>query len=87
MMPHMKKRLFLLIFAVVSVLAPVSSVRAQEEPVVVDGRLQGYIDQKGAPVTVQMDPTSTAVIWLTTAFLGLIALGFMFMNAKRTHLD
>jgi hypothetical protein len=86
----MRKRLFILMFAVMAVLAPVtplSTVLAQDEPVIVDGRLQGYTDAKGAATNVQLDPSGTALIWLTVALLGVIALGFMFMNPKRTHLD
>jgi hypothetical protein len=86
----MKKRLFILMFAAMALLAPVtplSTARAQDEPVIVDGRLQGYVDAKGQPVNVQLDPSGTATIWLVTGLLGVVALGFMFMSSKRTHLD
>lgn len=87
----MTKRLFILMFAVIALVAPVtplSIARADDnEPVIVDGRLQGYTDAKGQPVAVQLDPSGTALIWLTTGLLGVIAVGFMFMTSKRTHLD
>ncbi|HTL31241.1 MAG TPA: hypothetical protein VL282_18560 [Tepidisphaeraceae bacterium] len=85
----MRTRLFVLIVAMMSLLAPVTNVRAAEEgePVIVDGRLKGYIDQKGANVEVQLDPSGTAVIWILTGLLGAVAVGFMFMNPRRTHLD
>jgi hypothetical protein len=87
----MTKRLFILMFAVITLLAPLtplSTARADDnEPVIVDGRLQGYVDAKGTAVGVQLDPSGTALVWLSTAFLGAIAVGFMFMKSKRTHLD
>jgi hypothetical protein len=87
----MRKRLFILMFTVIAVLAPMtplSTVRADDnEPVIVDGRLQGYVDQKGAAVPVQLDPSGTALLWLLSGVLGAITIGFMFMNSKRTHLD
>lgn len=87
----MTKRLFILMFVVIALVAPMtplSMVRADDnEPVIVDGRLQGYTDAKGQPVGVQLEPSGTALIWLTTGLLGAIAIGFMFMTSKRTHLD
>jgi hypothetical protein len=87
----MTKRLFILLFAVVALIAPVtplSTVRAaDDEVVIVDGRLQGYVDGKGQPANVQLEPSGTAVIWLTAGLLGAVAIGFMFMSSKRTHLD
>ena len=60
----MTKRLFILMFAVIAFVAPVtplSMARADDnEPVIVDGRLQGYTDAKGQPVAVQLDPSGTA---------------------------
>ena len=62
------------------VLAP-TSARAQEEEVKVDARLEGY---QG---TVSVENQSTALIWLLFVFLSMIAVGVLFKDAKRTHLD
>jgi hypothetical protein len=66
---------------------PLSTARADDEPVIVDGRLQGYVDAKGQATNVQLEASGTALIWLTVGFLGVVTIGFMFMNPKRTHLD
>ena len=62
------------------VLAP-TSARAQEEEVKVDARLEGY---QG---TVSVENQSTALIWLLFVFLAVVAVGVLFKDAKRTHLD
>jgi hypothetical protein len=36
---------------------------------------------------VLVDNDSTALTWLLLVFLGMVTLGVMFKNAKRTHLD
>ena len=54
---------------------------AEPDKEIVDGRLEGY----GKNVT--LEGGSTALIWLLLVFLGAIAVGVMFKNAKRTHLD
>ena len=64
-----------------AVLSP-SVARAQEEEVKHDARLDGYQSN----VVVQSGD-STALTWLLLVFLGMVALGVMFKNAKRTHLD
>lgn len=89
-MTIMRKQFLTLIFILIAVAAPItpmSSVRAQDPPAIVDGRLQGYNDSKGTPVSVQLEPSGTATTWLMTGLLGAIAMGFIFMNPKRTHLD
>ena len=46
-----------------------------------DGRLEGY----GKPVT--LDAGASALTWLLLIFLGVICLGVLFKNARRSHLD
>lgn len=56
-----------------------SSARADDE-VALDARLEGYatkVDIGG----------STALNWLLLAFLSAVALGVLFKDAKRSHLD
>jgi len=55
---------------------------AQEESPKNDARLEGY----EARVQVESGD-STALTWLLLVFLAMVAMGVMFKNAKRTHLD
>lgn len=61
--------------------APGPALAQDEDEVSVDARLEGY----QGPMTVEND--STALIWLLFVFLGAVALGALFKDAKRTHLD
>ena len=54
---------------------------AQEEEVPRDARLEGY------PQKVHVDNDSPALSYIFLIVLGALALGVMFKNAKRTHLD
>ena len=57
---------------------------AQDQPKTIapyDGRLEGYGKQ------VTLDTGSTALTWMLLIFLGLICLGVLFKNARRSHLD
>jgi len=67
-----------LVLAVV-VLSPVLAFADDEAPV--DARLQGY-KQPMAPT-----PGSTSFQWLCFVGLGIVGMGVMFINAKRSHLD
>jgi 4-hydroxybenzoate polyprenyltransferase len=63
------------------VLVP-NTATAQEEDIKNDARLEGYTSK------VAIDSgDSTALTWLLLVFLAMLALGVMFKNAKRTHLD
>ena len=64
----------------VCLLCPATS-RAQDEGVKYDARLDGY-DAK-----VQVDSDNTALTWIRLVALAAVAMGVMFKNAKRTHLD
>jgi hypothetical protein len=54
---------------------------AQEEEVPRDARLEGY------PTKVHLENDSPALSYIFLIFLGALALGVMFKNARRTHLD
>lgn len=66
--------------AVVMVLACPLSALAQDEREYFDARLEGYQEN------VALD-SSTALTWVVFILLAVVALGGMFKNAKRTHLD
>ena len=68
-------------FTVAALLMP-AVVLAQEEDVKNDARLEGYQTK----VSLESGD-STALTWLLLVFLSMVALGVMFKNAKRTHLD
>ena len=68
-------------FTAVALLMP-AVVLAQEEDVKNDARLEGYQTK----VSLESGD-STALSWLLLVFLAMVALGVMFKNAKRTHLD
>ncbi len=67
-------------FTLLAVLPPAPAL-AQEEEVKRDARLEGYA------TNVSLDSDSTALMWILLVFLGGVALGVMFKNARRTHLD
>jgi hypothetical protein len=82
MMRRMSKRLLALLIVALSVsLAPVSAMADDSAPKSYDGRLDNY----GRQVT--LDSGGTALCYFLFAGLGVIALGGMFRNARRTHLD
>ena len=53
---------------------------SDDDEEVVDGRLYGY------PKKVDLG-SSTALQWVLLMILGVVCIGPLFMNAKRTHLD
>jgi hypothetical protein len=70
-----------LIAAAAAVVLPAAAL-AQEESPKNDARLEGY------EARVQFESgDSTALTWLLLVFLAMVAMGVMFKNAKRTHLD
>ena len=69
------------LLAAAAVLTPIVAL-AQEEDVKHDARLEGYTSN----VALESGD-STALTWLLLVFIAMIALGVMFKNAKRTHLD
>jgi len=58
-----------------------ASSSSDDEPTEYDARLLGY------DKTVQLDSGSTALSWVLLIVLGIVTLGVLFKDAKRTHLD
>ena len=80
--PMIWRKLFLCACLVMTlVLSTPLRVLADEAPEVYDARLQGYKDN------VQLDSGSTALTWLLLIALGVLCLGVLFKDAKRSHLD
>jgi hypothetical protein len=76
------RKLFLfLTLALMFVLSTPLNVLAEDAPEVYDARLQGYAQN------VQLDSGSTALTWLLLIALGVLCLGVLFKDAKRSHLD
>lgn len=74
----------LLVFTAASAAVP---ARAQdEEPAMVDARLEGY-GTREKPVTVSLAPGNTSLTWVLMVVLGALAVGVMFKHTKRSHLD
>ena len=81
LLPVFRSLLFRSIPLLTAVLVPVVAFAQQEERQIYDARLEGY----GGGTT--LDLTSSALTWLFVFVLGIICLGVMFMNPKRSHLD
>lgn len=73
-------RIFAFVLAA-CVLAPGAALAQDDEDIAHDARLDGYA------TNVLVESDSTALSWLLLVFLAAVAIGVMFMNAKRTHLD
>jgi hypothetical protein len=73
--------LVLLVLSMAMIAATATDARAQDEDEqVVDARLQGY------PVKVDVQGT-TALTWLLLVTLGIVTLGVLFKDSRRSHLD
>jgi hypothetical protein len=70
----------LIVLATVS-LAPMSALADDSTPKDYDGRLDGYAKN------VTLDSGGTALTYFLFAGLGVVGLGVLFKNARRTHLD
>ncbi len=83
MMRRMNHRLIMSLGAVLGWLsAPLTAVAQDaEEREPIDARLEGYANN------VTLDSGSTAFTWILFIILALLALGGLFKDAKRTHLD
>jgi hypothetical protein len=75
------RKLFLFVCLAMIVLAAPIKVLADDTPEVYDARIQGYTQN------VQLDTGSSALTWLLLIALGVLCLGVLFKDAKRTHLD
>lgn len=82
MMRSMKHRLIMGCGALLAWLAaPLSALAQEDERELLDARLEGY------PHNVTLEGGSAAFTWILFIILALLALGGMFKDAKRTHLD
>jgi hypothetical protein len=79
----MAKRL-LLILPLLTIMAAATPARAEDEALLQDARIStGY---QTVPPAAGKAP-SAALTWMLLGVLGLVCVGPMFLNAKRTHLD
>ena len=62
-------------------LAPMSALADDSTPKDYDGRLDGYTKN------VTLDSSGTALTYFLFVGIGVIGLGVLFKNAKRSHLD
>ncbi len=76
----MKLRLIAICCGLIQLLTPVISL-AQELDNSGDARLEGY------KTPVRLADSGTALTWMLFLFLAALALGVLFKDAKRTHLD
>ena len=82
MMRDMKHRLIMTCGGLVAWLAaPLAALAQEEERELLDARLEGY------PSVVTLEGGSSALTWILFIILALLALGGLFKDAKRTHLD
>jgi hypothetical protein len=88
MLPMNRRALLLCVMTLFIAAAP---VRAQDdEEQLPDARVEGYVLSDGKVGSGQLDPKdarSNATVWFILSGVGVIGLGVMFKNAKRTHLD
>jgi hypothetical protein len=82
---HRFKAMLLAICLAMTILAAAPSHalanNSGDEPEPYDARIQGYAS------TVQLDSSSTALTWVLLIILGVLCLGVLFKDAKRSHLD
>jgi hypothetical protein len=81
MMCNMRQRFALLVVLLTVALAPLSAMADDSTPKSYDGRLDDYAQ----PVT--LDSSGTALTYFLFVGLGVIAVGALFKNARRSHLD
>lgn len=90
MITDMKRRLITWIFVAGCVLLSPNVTRAADEPpVAYDARAEGYYNGPGvaAPGQLTVQSTGTALVWIIMLVLTGAAVGVMFKNSGRTHLD
>jgi hypothetical protein len=83
MMRGMRHRLIMLCGALLVLLSPVVLLAApqEQEREILDARLEGYQQN------VTLEGGSNALTWVLFIFLAVLALGALFKDPKRTHLD
>ncbi len=67
--------------ALVLLFSPMVALAQDEERTAFDARLEGYAQP------VALEGGSSALTWILFIVLAVLALGGMFKDAKRTHLD
>jgi len=77
---RMKRKLLTTILLAGLAFAPAAYAQDEEE-VKRDARLEGYSSQ------VALNNASNASVWFLLMACGVITVGVMFINSKRTHLD
>jgi hypothetical protein len=82
MMRGMKHRLIMLCGALLVMLSsPLVALAQDADREITEARLEGY------PQVVALEGGSTALTWVLLIFLAALALGGLFKDAKRRHLD
>ena len=83
MMRPMKHRLIMLCGTLLVLLSPILLLAASQEPEreILDARLEGYSQN------VTLEGGSTGLTWVLFIVLAAIALGGLFKDARRSHLD
>jgi hypothetical protein len=83
MMRGMKHRLIMLCGSLLVLMVPLVALAApqEQEREILEARLEGY------PQVVALEGGSTAFTWILLIVLTLLAIGALFKDAKRTHLD
>jgi hypothetical protein len=83
-MIHTMQRLLVLIL-LTSLSAP---VMAQDEETRPDARTEGFVRGEGQSQPLLITPEKGAsTAWVILIALGVVSVGVMFKNGKRTHLD
>jgi hypothetical protein len=77
----MRKQLPRIVALALLIMVSGSSLMAQEDVEKLDARLVGYPEKYMQPAP------GTAGAWALLVVLGMVCLGPLFLNPKRTHLD
>ncbi|MGB7156892.1 MAG: hypothetical protein WBD40_02430 [Tepidisphaeraceae bacterium] len=78
----MKRRLIMWYgTALLLLCSPMMALAQDDETPYIDARLEGYA------TPVALEGASSALTWVLFIILAVLALGGMFKDAKRTHLD
>jgi hypothetical protein len=87
MMTGMRKflRPFASAFVLLALASPASA--QDDEEARPDARLEGYKLPEGKVGPVALPPSGSGGTWAIFVLLGLLGIGVMFKNGKRTHLD
>lgn len=89
MTEFMRRRFLPLVLGLIAVGSIAAPARADDEaPKVYDGRLEAFQSgPNGAPRNVTLQSGGTSLTYFLLVGCGVICIGVMFKNARRTHLD